>query len=95
MCFLKMKLLCVQEGVHLYVYSYIYFFNECRVFWCVVAAYVCFIVTALGVTAGAHRLWSHRSYRAKLPLRVFLAAANSMAFQVSSCPPSLSLPPNC
>ncbi|XP_023839299.1 stearoyl-CoA desaturase 5-like [Salvelinus sp. IW2-2015] len=44
-------------------------------------SYVCFIVTALGVTAGAHRLWSHRSYRAKLPLRVFLAAANSMAFQ--------------
>lgn len=44
-------------------------------------SYVCFIVTALGVTAGAHRLWSHRSYKAKLPLRVFLAAANSMAFQ--------------
>ncbi|XP_078072809.1 stearoyl-CoA desaturase 5-like [Mustelus asterias] len=44
-------------------------------------AYVCFLVTALGVTAGAHRLWSHRSYKAKLPLRMFLAAANSMAFQ--------------
>ncbi|XP_036450782.1 stearoyl-CoA desaturase 5-like [Colossoma macropomum] len=43
--------------------------------------YVCFIITALGVTAGAHRLWSHRSYKAKLPLRIFLAAANSMAFQ--------------
>uniref|UniRef100_A0AAY5EGI3 Stearoyl-CoA desaturase b n=1 Tax=Electrophorus electricus TaxID=8005 RepID=A0AAY5EGI3_ELEEL len=45
-------------------------------------SYMCFIVTALGVTAGAHRLWSHRSYKAKLPLRIFLAAANSMAFQV-------------
>ncbi|XP_068948556.1 stearoyl-CoA desaturase 5 [Petaurus breviceps papuanus] len=44
-------------------------------------AYLCFILTALGVTAGAHRLWSHRSYKAKLPLRIFLAAANSMAFQ--------------
>ncbi|KAM4706935.1 stearoyl-CoA desaturase 5 [Discoglossus pictus] len=44
-------------------------------------AYLCFLVTALGVTAGAHRLWSHKSYRAKLPLRIFLAAANSMAFQ--------------
>ncbi|EHA97944.1 Stearoyl-CoA desaturase 5 [Heterocephalus glaber] len=44
-------------------------------------AYFCFLVTALGVTAGAHRLWSHRSYKAKLPLRIFLAAANSMAFQ--------------
>lgn len=46
------------------------------------AAYFCFLLTALGVTAGAHRLWSHRSYKAKLPLRIFLAAANSMAFQV-------------
>lgn len=44
-------------------------------------AYLCFLLTALGVTAGAHRLWSHRSYKAKLPLRIFLAAANSMAFQ--------------
>ncbi|CAM4545076.1 stearoyl-CoA desaturase 5 [Lepidochelys kempii] len=44
-------------------------------------AYLCFLMTALGVTAGAHRLWSHRSYKAKLPLRMFLAAANSMAFQ--------------
>ncbi|XP_042668397.1 stearoyl-CoA desaturase 5 [Centrocercus urophasianus] len=44
-------------------------------------AYFCFLMTALGVTAGAHRLWSHRSYKAKLPLRIFLAAANSMAFQ--------------
>lgn len=51
------------------------------VFLCL-SAYFCFLMTALGVTAGAHRLWSHRSYKAKLPLRIFLAAANSMAFQV-------------
>ncbi|XP_033070160.1 stearoyl-CoA desaturase 5 isoform X2 [Trachypithecus francoisi] len=44
-------------------------------------AYFCFLLAALGVTAGAHRLWSHRSYKAKLPLRIFLAIANSMAFQ--------------
>ncbi|KAG7462426.1 hypothetical protein MATL_G00184760 [Megalops atlanticus] len=42
---------------------------------------VCFLISALGVTAGAHRLWSHRSYKASLPLRVFLAVGNSMAFQ--------------
>ncbi|XP_059387452.1 acyl-CoA desaturase-like [Carassius carassius] len=41
----------------------------------------CFVFSALGVTAGAHRLWSHRSYKASLPLRIFLAFANSMAFQ--------------
>ncbi|XP_056616804.1 stearoyl-CoA desaturase b isoform X1 [Triplophysa dalaica] len=42
---------------------------------------VCFMISALGITAGVHRLWSHRSYKASLPLRIFLAAANSMAFQ--------------
>ncbi|CAG6017048.1 stearoyl-CoA desaturase b [Menidia menidia] len=42
---------------------------------------VCYLISALGVTAGAHRLWSHRSYKASVPLRVFLALANSMAFQ--------------
>ncbi|XP_069675534.1 acyl-CoA Delta-9 desaturase-like [Periplaneta americana] len=31
------------------------------------------IVGGFGVTAGAHRLWTHRSYKAKLPLRVILA----------------------
>ncbi|XP_063290980.1 stearoyl-CoA desaturase [Pelobates fuscus] len=42
---------------------------------------LCFMLSALGVTAGAHRLWSHRSYKAKLPLRIFLAISNTMAFQ--------------
>ncbi|CAG0924542.1 unnamed protein product [Notodromas monacha] len=38
---------------------------------------------ALGVTAGVHRLWSHRSYKARLPLRTFLAMAFTIAFQNS------------
>ncbi|XP_028287787.1 acyl-CoA desaturase [Parambassis ranga] len=42
---------------------------------------VCFVISGLGITAGAHRLWSHRSYKASLPLRIFLSVANSMAFQ--------------
>jgi len=36
---------------------------------------------ALGITAGAHRLWAHRSYKAKLPARILLGIFNSMAFQ--------------
>jgi len=36
-----------------------------------------------GITAGAHRLWSHRTYKARAPLRLFLAVANSMAGQNS------------
>ena len=43
-----------------------------------------YIISAVGITAGAHRLWSHRSYKARLPLRVFLIIANTMAFQVRS-----------
>ncbi|XP_059474463.1 acyl-CoA Delta-9 desaturase-like [Neocloeon triangulifer] len=34
---------------------------------------------ALGTTAGAHRLWSHRSYKAKWPLRVILAVFFAIA----------------
>ncbi|GBN90117.1 Acyl-CoA Delta(11) desaturase, partial [Araneus ventricosus] len=38
-------------------------------------------LAALGVTAGAHRLWSHRSYKARWPLRVFLCILNTIAAQ--------------
>uniref|UniRef100_A0A8C9EH81 stearoyl-CoA 9-desaturase n=1 Tax=Pavo cristatus TaxID=9049 RepID=A0A8C9EH81_PAVCR len=44
-------------------------------------AILCFVLSALGITAGSHRLWSHRSYKATLPLRIFLTIVNSMAFQ--------------
>lgn len=45
-------------------------------------AIVLYVCAALGITAGAHRLWSHRSYKAKLPYRIMVACFNSMAFQV-------------
>eukprot|EP00091_Calanus_sinicus_P003448 TRINITY_DN1361_c0_g1_i4.p1 TRINITY_DN1361_c0_g1~~TRINITY_DN1361_c0_g1_i4.p1 ORF type:complete len:343 (+),score=86.21 TRINITY_DN1361_c0_g1_i4:69-1097(+) len=32
-----------------------------------------------GITMGAHRLWSHKTYKAKLPLEILLTIANSMA----------------
>ncbi|PIK46506.1 putative stearoyl-CoA desaturase 5 isoform X4 [Apostichopus japonicus] len=37
----------------------------------------------LGITAGAHRLWSHKSYSAKLPLRIFLAIIACLSCQNS------------
>jgi stearoyl-CoA desaturase (delta-9 desaturase) len=37
----------------------------------------------LGITAGAHRLWSHRSYSASLPVRLLYMLANSAAHQGS------------
>lgn len=39
------------------------------------------MVSGFGVTCGAHRLWAHRSYKAKLPLRIFLAIGQSIAGQ--------------
>lgn len=42
---------------------------------------VTYMMSGLGITAGAHRLWAHRSYKAKLPLRIILGIFNTMAFQ--------------
>ncbi|XP_075974336.1 acyl-CoA Delta-9 desaturase-like [Anticarsia gemmatalis] len=48
-----------------------------------VFAYILYVVTAISIAAGAHRLWSHRTYKAKLPLRVILLWFFTMAFQNS------------
>jgi len=37
----------------------------------------------LGITAGAHRLWSHKSFEAAFPVRVVFMMANSAAHQGS------------
>jgi stearoyl-CoA desaturase (Delta-9 desaturase) len=39
------------------------------------------ICGGLGITAGAHRLWAHRTYKARLPLRILLALFNTLALQ--------------
>jgi stearoyl-CoA desaturase (delta-9 desaturase) len=39
------------------------------------------VAGGLGITAGAHRLWSHRSFKAKTPLRVILMIFNCIALQ--------------
>lgn len=43
--------------------------------------YVLLLVAQIGITAGAHRLWAHRTYKAKLPLQIILMIFNSIAFQ--------------
>ena len=40
-------------------------------------------ISGLGVTAGAHRLWSHRSYSCHWVIRIFLMLAHSCANQLS------------
>ncbi|CAG0882359.1 unnamed protein product [Darwinula stevensoni] len=39
------------------------------------------LCSGFGITAGAHRLWAHRSYKAKWPLRLLLGFFNTIAFQ--------------
>ncbi|GAB1302459.1 Stearoyl-CoA desaturase 4 [Apodemus speciosus] len=53
---------------------------SCKVYTCLFGVFYN-MVAGLGITAGAHRLWSHRTYKAHLPLRIFLIIANTMAFQ--------------
>ena len=40
-----------------------------------------YLITAMGLTAGFHRLFTHRSFTARPALRVGLAVAGSMAFE--------------
>src|SRR5262245_30706012 len=42
-----------------------------------------FVLTILGITAGYHRLFSHRSFEAATPIRVLLGILGSMAAQGS------------
>nr|ACY82357.1 acyl-CoA delta-9 desaturase [Thitarodes pui] len=44
-------------------------------------AFLLYIMSTLGITAGVHRLWTHRAYKAKWPLRLILIAFNTLAFQ--------------
>ncbi|NP_001040141.1 acyl-CoA delta-11 desaturase isoform X1 [Bombyx mori] len=44
-------------------------------------AYLCYVAATIGVTAGAHRLWSHKSYKARLPLQILLMVFLSLANQ--------------
>uniref|UniRef100_A0A069DSL6 Putative fatty acid desaturase n=1 Tax=Panstrongylus megistus TaxID=65343 RepID=A0A069DSL6_9HEMI len=44
-------------------------------------AILLYYLSALGITAGAHRLWSHRAYKARLPLKILLAFCNTISFQ--------------
>lgn len=44
---------------------------------------LCIYASGLGVTGGSHRLWSHRSYKAKWPVQVLLVILQTMAGQNS------------
>jgi len=43
--------------------------------------YLLYLMGGLGVTAGSHRLWSHRSFKAAFPLRLLLVLFQTSALQ--------------
>jgi stearoyl-CoA desaturase (delta-9 desaturase) len=45
------------------------------------AGYLIIFISTQGTGAGAHRLWCHRTYKAKLPLRILLAFYQTITFQ--------------
>ncbi|XP_075526491.1 stearoyl-CoA desaturase 5-like isoform X1 [Dermacentor variabilis] len=47
----------------------------------VLAAYILYTLSGIGITAGSHRMWSHKSYKAKLPYRIMMMVFQTMAFQ--------------
>lgn len=51
--------------------------------WFLATWFTHFFTGISGITAGAHRLWAHRAYKAKLPARLILAFCNSVANQSS------------
>ncbi|CAG7727868.1 unnamed protein product, partial [Allacma fusca] len=42
-----------------------------------------FTLGTLGITAGAHRYWCHKAFKARTPLRIILALMQTIAFQNS------------
>jgi len=44
-------------------------------------AYVCYLLSMLGVTCGVHRLWAHRTYEASFPVRLFIMFIFNMGHQ--------------
>ncbi|ERL96241.1 hypothetical protein D910_01529 [Dendroctonus ponderosae] len=41
------------------------------------------VSSQIGITAGAHRLWAHRSYKATFPLRLLLVVLDTFVYQTS------------
>jgi len=67
-------------GHLLYVYSFSVIITEQPSYTLMYNAIIS-VYVGISITAGAHRLWSHRSYKARLPFRIFLMIGHSIAGQ--------------
>ncbi|WP_375748799.1 fatty acid desaturase [Vibrio sp. HN007] len=62
------------------LYGYFYGYSWAHLIWLIVA----FSFTNLSITAGYHRLWSHKTYEAHIVLRVLYALGGAFALQNSA-----------
>jgi stearoyl-CoA desaturase (delta-9 desaturase) len=70
--------------VHLVSALTFYFYPPATVPWQTwLLTFASWELATLGITAGYHRLWSHRSYKASLPLKILLAWMGTLGFQGS------------
>ncbi|XP_055374919.1 acyl-CoA Delta-9 desaturase-like [Condylostylus longicornis] len=72
--------LIVQVSLHLglvYGFYLLFYAKYLTVLW----FFTVLVGSGFGITAGAHRLWSHRAYKAKLPLRLILIFLFTIAGQ--------------
>uniref|UniRef100_F1L8L4 Acyl-CoA desaturase n=1 Tax=Ascaris suum TaxID=6253 RepID=F1L8L4_ASCSU len=58
-------------------YQLIFYAKWLTAFWTILYS----MIGGMGVTAGAHRLWTHKSYKANLFVRIALMLCNCAAFQ--------------
>ncbi|XP_030033583.2 acyl-CoA Delta(11) desaturase [Manduca sexta] len=83
----KYKIVCRNIVVFLYYhFAGLYGFYLCLTaakWQTILAGYIFFIVGGLGITAGSHRLWSHKSFKATKPLQLILMLFQSCANQHS------------
>jgi len=80
----------VWRNVALFIYLHLsslygaYLFFTGNVMWkTFLCGVIFYVMGGLGITAGCHRLWAHKSYKAKLPLRFILAVFQTIALQNS------------
>lgn len=68
--------------VHIVAFIGLFYVPKCStqtLFW----SFFLWPISGFGITVGVHRLWSHRSYEASSPVRLFLMLVNSIANQGS------------
>ncbi|CAF4939853.1 unnamed protein product [Pieris macdunnoughi] len=72
----------------IYVHSasaYALYLGWTRAYWSTILfTYVLYVLAQIGVCAGAHRLWSHRSFKATTPLQILLMVMHSLSYQYTA-----------